>query len=204
MRLKILTVSLTVRLVVWLTGTPGAHAADQAYLPVVGPPPLRFALPAVTVDSESRRTELPPLPILNPPAAASLTEPGAPSTNAAAAEPSAILQASSGANTNAAASTSPSPLAAEAEPADGAGSGFLLPGLPTPVGTDANSATIFGQAPGVGPLTPQLFMKYFTPNGSHPSHSGVSAIVPVSFIPPEPVRLPSSSAAFETTPPGKP
>ena len=54
-----------------------------------------------------------------------------------------------------------------------------------------------------GILGPQMFMKYFTGQPGT-NGSGISIFAPVGFVPPLPATPPSSSASFQTTPPGKP
>lgn len=176
----------------WLAGALCAPGADRGYLPLVGPPHIRFALPPVTAtDPDSALRALPPLPIL---------EPRAPGQSPADAQ----VQPSGGALTNLAAAETPLPSsesAAETTDSAFAGAGFLLPVLIAP--NAADPATGAGLAPNGASLTPQMFMKYFTP-GTNQTRTGFSIIAPVSFVPPEPIRFPSSSATFETTPPGKP
>jgi hypothetical protein len=187
-------------LVLWLAGCPGVRGADHGYLPLAGPPPLRFALPPVaTTDSPSQNSALPPLPILNPPSAAGAAETNqSPAAAAITNAPSPALQTTAGSDTN----SPPSPLANN--PADvSATAGFLLPVLLAPLAPDPNAPGGYGLGPAGGPLTPQTFLRYFTPAGTNLAN-GASVIVPVSFVPPEPVQPPSSSATFETTPPGKP
>jgi len=53
------------------------------------------------------------------------------------------------------------------------------------------------------PLVPRMFMKYFT-GGTGTNANGVSFLSPVGFVPPLPIVPPSSSATFQTVPPGKP
>jgi len=57
--------------------------------------------------------------------------------------------------------------------------------------------------PEIGSLTPQMFMQFFTGHLATNS-SAVGVYTPVSFVPPAPIQSPSSSAAFETTPPTRP
>ena len=59
-------------------------------------------------------------------------------------------------------------------------------------------ATVEGE-----PLVPQMFMKYFI-GGTGTNANGVSIFSPVGFVPPLPIVPPSSSATFQTVPPGKP
>lgn len=148
--------------------------AGPGYLPVVGPPALRFKPPASFV---AEPVPLPPLAIVEPQAAvpaSDLTEtipslPAADSTNAPAPTPLDLI---------------------------------VLAPLAGPLAPDATNVTAVVQTePEV--LVPQMFMKYFTGRVGTNS-SGVSIYAPVGFVPPLPIAPPSSSATFQTTPPGKP
>jgi len=73
--------------------------------------------------------------------------------------------------------------------------------LLTPEASSTNSVT--DPAPESEFIAPQMFMKYFTGRPGTNS-TGASVFTPVGFVPPLPVAPPSSSATFQTTPPGKP
>ena len=144
-------------------------SAGQGYLPVIGPPALRFApppppLPAVLIP-------LPPLAVVEPRPAPSAVDPAPLATNFtnAAADPVLI------------------------DP-------FAVPPVAEPVPALAPNATSL-----VPPetLVPQMFMKYFV-GGAGTNGTGVSIFSPVNFVPPLPIVPPSSSATFQTVPPGKP
>ena len=146
--------------------------AGPGYLPLVGPPPLRFEAPP------PRAAEpfiLSPLAFVEPRPAVPLVEPLTSIT------PTPSL------DTNITAPPPPSP------------------NLTTPLpGAEPTPANAIVAAPSfIEPLGPQLFMKYFT--GRHGTNStGISIYSPVGFVPPTPIAPPSSSATFQTTPPGKP
>jgi len=80
---------------------------------------------------------------------------------------------------------------------------LLDPGISslTPEASATNS--LVGVAPEAEFIAPQMFLKYFTGQPGTNS-AGVSLFAPVGFVPPLPVAPPSSSATFQTTPPGKP
>lgn len=149
-------------------------AAETPYLPYVGPPALRFANPPVERSTPAIR--LPPLLVIEPRPApqAALVAPVVPTESAVAS------------------SLNP-----------------LLPGI-DPAPPPSHSVQV---APAVSNgvdvvrldsenLTPQMFMKFFSGRPG-PNASGVSIIAPLPFIPPAP-PAPSSTAAFQTTPPAKP
>jgi hypothetical protein len=151
----------------------GATAA-QGYLPVVGPPPLRFQLPPVTV---ANQVILPPLAVVEPP-------PNEPEANA----PGPILPSIPVDSTNPASPTTLlDPLA-------------LTPGAPAPVAGTTNVVTVNPSQPEA--INPQVFMKYFAGQGTNAA--GVITLPPIGFVPPVPIVPPSSSATFQTVPPGKP
>ena len=149
--------------------------AGPGYLPLVGPPPLRFEAPPTPATAPFI---LSPLAVVEPRPAVPLVEPPTPVT------PTPALDANS-----------PVPLA-------------LFPNqtgpLPEVDPTPADTTNVILAAPAhLDPLGSQLFMKYFT--GQHGTNSaGLSIYSPVRFVPPAPFIPPSSSATFQTTPPGKP
>ena len=172
--------------------------ADRGYLPVVGPPPIRFALPPPPPPAEP--VVLPPWPQTDAqPVAAT-----APTTNAPG--PTDVTVSASSTPSTAATAEATKP---EKVPPDAVGAG--------PNGPDATAPGQLFQPfvlpPGSPPpltepdlLTPQAFMRYFLIKpGAGTNNAGVGALWPVSFIPPQPLLAPpSSTATFETTPPGKP
>jgi hypothetical protein len=113
-------------------------------------------------------------------------EPRPPETNAPASNPSSLA----GDSTNQA-PTIPwlDPLA-------------IPPPVIGPLAAGTTNVIIVTSSPPEG-INPQMFMRYF--NGYQATNSaGVSILPPVGFIPPIPIVPPSSSATFQTTPPGKP
>jgi hypothetical protein len=147
--------------------------AGPGYLPVVGPPALRFRLPPVTV---ANQVILPPLAVVEPP-------PNEPETNASGP----ILPPVAVDSTNQASTTALlDPLA-------------LPPSAPAPVAGTTNPVMVNPSQPEA--INPQMFMKYF---GGQGTNTGVITLPPMGFIPPLPIVPPSSSATFQTVPPGKP
>jgi len=149
-------------------------AAGPGYLPVVGPPPLRFAAPPAA--PSDKLIPLPPLTVIEPrPPAAS--EPAAPAASSATPGIEGTSTERPGIDPFAVPTTEPAPLDSL--------------GAPLPAPAQAEN------------IVPQMFMKYFTgrvgTNGP-----GVSIYSPVGFIPPQPVAPPASSSSFQTTPPAKP
>jgi hypothetical protein len=135
---------------------------------------LRFQLPPVLVTNQ---VILPPLAMIEPPP---------PETNAAGAIPALIA----------------------GDPANQAPTGPLLDplALPPPVigpfAAGTTNVIIVTPSEPEG-ISPQMFMRYFTGRPGTNS-AGVAIIPPIGFIPPVPIVPPSSSATFQTTPPGKP
>jgi hypothetical protein len=146
-------------------------SAGPGYLPVVGPPALRFA-PLPPPPSPAVLIPLPPLAVVEPRPDPSAVEPLPPAT----------------ASNTTADPVSTDPFAAPpiAEP------------LPTAATNVPNGVPVESQ-----PLVPQMFMKYFI-GGTGTNANGVSIYPPVGFVPPLPLVPPSSSATFQTVPPGKP
>jgi hypothetical protein len=145
-------------------------SAGPGYLPVVGPPPLRFA--PLSPPSPAVLTSLPPLAVVEPRPDPSAVEPLPPATA-----------------TNAAVGPVPT------DP-------FAAPPVAVPLPTPATNVP-YGVPVESQPLVPQMFMKYFI-GGTGTNANGVSIYPPVGFVPPLPIVPPSSSATFQTVPPGKP
>ena len=106
----------------------------------------------------------------------------------------------------------PTPQLAPVVPAENA-----VPSLPNVLPSGIDAALLPSQSAQLAPavsngvdvvrldsenLTPQMFMKFFSGRPGT-NASGVSIIAPLPFIPPVP-PAPSSTAAFQTTPPAKP
>lgn len=159
--------------------------AASTYLPLVGPPALRFEPPRV--EPVTTLPALPPLPPFEPKAAAEAptTAVETPATTTAAGTPISP-------NQEATPSKPGAPVTSE-EPA------------PPPQETASNPAK---PEPPIGPienLTPQMFMKFFSGRpGSNAIGSSTTIYAPLPFIPPVPPAPPSSSATYQTTPPAKP
>ena len=149
-------------------------AAESPYLPSVGPPALRFAIPPVERSMPAIR--LSPLLIIEPrpaPQAVSVA-PVVPAESAVASSLNALVPGIDPAP----------PLSQSVQAVPAVSNGVDV------VRLDSEN------------LTPQMFMKFFSGRpGSNAS--GVSLIAPLPFIPPAP-PAPSSTAAFQTTPPAKP
>ena len=79
---------------------------------------------------------------------------------------------------------------------------FAVPPVPEALPTPATNITYAAPVESE-PLVPQMFMKYFI-GGAGTNANGVSIFSPVGFVPPLPIVPPSSSATFQTVPPGKP
>jgi hypothetical protein len=79
---------------------------------------------------------------------------------------------------------------------------FAVPPVAEPLPTPVTNVT-YGVPVESEPLVPQMFMKYFI-GGTGTNANGVSILSPVGFVPPLPFVPPSSSATFQTVPPGKP
>lgn len=157
--------------------------AASTYLPLVGPPALRFEAPRV--EPLQPQPQLPPLPPLEPKVAvAQPVQPAAVETTPSVAE----LGASGVAN-------NPAPPA-----------GTLPEGTPQPPTSLPPPPAAADPAPGpIENLTPQMFMKFFSGRpGTNGTGSSTTIFAPLPFIPPVPPAPPSSSATFQTTPPTKP
>ena len=180
----------------WAAAWPTAQAGE-AYLPAVGPPPLRFALPPV---ASPPSVTLPPLEHVE-----SARTPTAPAlTNSAETVLPATASTTPGA-------TAPGQVTPPAAPALGAkpeglpeSTTLLVPVLLDP---QMSSAPLW-QADGLAaPLVApdlQTLMRYFVlrPDATN-NNPGVSLFGPVPFIPPPP-RPPSSSASFQLSPAAQP
>ena len=79
---------------------------------------------------------------------------------------------------------------------------FAVPQITQPVVVQATNVILAVQ-PEPEALVPQMFMRYFI-GGAGTNGVGASIFSPVGFVPPLPVLPPSSSATFQTVPPGKP
>jgi hypothetical protein len=156
--------------------------AGQGYLPVVGPPPLRFENPQPAPLPE---VVLPPLPVIEPRMPAGQLEPTA--TTPAPVNPGVDARPGSVDE-----STNADPALTIVQP-------FVVPF--SPLTAEPWASSVPGSA--VSMIAPQMFMKYFT--GQPGTNSvGVSIFAPVGFVPPVPPPAPSSTATFETVPAGKP
>ena len=180
-----------------LAATP-ALAADRGYLPAVGPPPLRFALPP---DAS------PAPPVVLPPLAANAVDPAAATPSMPAPSTGAVTAASRRIDGGpAAAASATATLTAGSRRADKPGGlSALDPARPEALEGAESILLAPDRAPAPEPelLTPQMFMKYFTTRTGTNS-AAIGVITPVSFVPPQLPASSSSSATFETTPPGKP
>jgi hypothetical protein len=145
--------------------------AGAAYLPVVGPPALRFAPPPPPPPLPAALIPLPPLAVVEPRPAPPLVDPLHPAVDSTSAALDPVL----------------------IDP-------FAVPPVADPVPSPAMSGISVVPPE---PLVPQMFMKYFI-GGTGTNGSGVSVFSPVDFVPPLPIIPPSSSATFQTVPPGKP
>jgi len=146
-------------------------SAAPGYLPVVGPPALRFAPPSPPPPAVL--VPLPPLAVVEPRPVLPAVEPlpSAADSTSSAAQPVLI------------------------DP-------FGLPPVAEPLPTLSTNVTYVVPVESE-PVVPQMFMKYFT-GGAGTNANGVSIFSPVGFVPPLPIVPPSSSATFQTVPPGKP
>lgn len=189
-------------LLVWLLGlaaaaaaVSGAEHAGRGYLPAVGPPPLRFAQPPPPT---------PVVPIVLPPlepAPGAVLTPDGPDAGTHVNPGARSVAVSSGPEAGATPRGTRTPgsgtrlwPATNANPMVGFGTDDPLPPLSAVVPLDGSEL-----------LTPQLFMKYFSARpGTNTTGNGITVFTPVTFVPPQPILPPSSSATFETTPAGKP
>ncbi len=158
-------------------------AADQGYLPAVGPPPLRFVAP--------RPSAISPL---------AGVAPVEPTTNARV---SPAIPASTNVSPDVA-QTEPKPTSA----APTAPEWFGPPAPPLPPPTPAptalppiNPAWLIPDASQTVMPQAQLFLQYFTPDYLPGTNAG-GLVVPVGFVPPQPRPSSSSSATYQVTPGG--
>jgi hypothetical protein len=181
----------------------GTAQAGESYLPAVGPPPLRFALPPVL---SLPSVTLPPLEPLPAPHVESARTPTASATTNSA---ETVLPATASTTPGATApgQVTPPPVA----PAPGA----KPEGLPEPttlivpvlLDPQMSSAPLWQTDGLAAPLVApdlQTLMRYFVlrPDATN-NNLGVSLFGPVPFIPPPP-RPPSSSASFQLSPAAQP
>jgi hypothetical protein len=152
-------------------------AAGQGYLPVVGPPPVRFEKP-VPAPTEPPLV-LPPLTVIEPRPAVLPTDP-APTP----------LQ--------------PGPLALS-EPANPIVDLTPLDPVVSPVGPALVMDPLATNAPPVDTsiLAPQMFMRYFTGQPGT-NGNGISIFAPVGFVPPLPVPPAPPEPAVPVVPPSPP
>jgi hypothetical protein len=150
--------------------------AATGYLPKVGPPPVRFEPPAPL--REEPRVVLPPLAVLEPlrPPPVEIAKAATPPKESVPAEPALPIGET----------TVAVPV--------------VVPAMPMLV---IDPGTTNAAPDDHGVLAPQMFMKYFTGQPGT-NGNGISFFAPVEFVPPVPVAPVSSTATFETTPPGKP
>lgn len=106
---------------------------------------------------------------------------------------------------------SQTPLVAPAVPAENndvsTSTNAWIPGIDSTMGLPVQTAPAVSNGVDVvrldtENLTPQMFMKFFSARPGTNS-SGISIIAPLPFVPPA-QPAPSSTAAFQTTPPAKP
>jgi hypothetical protein len=166
-------------------------AGEPAYLPAVGPPPLRFALPPAA----------PTVAVSLPPLAASASAPESVVPATVAGDPAHPVAAPSNAPEvklvsppESAPGTQPPGSNKPEEPPI---SSFLFP---VPIDPQLPSAPLWQNDGSTSGITPDLsmLMRFFVTRSTNNSPA-VSIFGPVPFIPPAP-RPPSSSASFETTP----
>ena len=163
--------------------------AASTYLPLIGPPALRFETPRV--DPLQAQPQLPPLPPLEPKVAVAQPAPPAAGETTPGTHPApSVAELGTGGVAN-----NPAPPA-----------GTLLEGTPQPPTAPGPLPAAADPAPGpIENLTPQMFMKFFSGRpGTNGAGSSTTIFAPLPFIPPVPPTPPSSSATFQTTPPAKP
>jgi hypothetical protein len=170
-------------LVLFLIGisVPESAGADGGYLRTAGPPRLRFWPPV-------ERPAVDPmldiyLALSPPPPRNTATEHG-------------VIISSEVISMNAVAVTNASETVALPTNA------VALPPETSMATSGPQGSTIQGVMP-----QPQLFLQYFTPDylpGTNGYGYGFGAGLPVSFLPPQPVRTANSSATYQTIPAEKP
>jgi hypothetical protein len=150
--------------------------AESVYLPLVGPPALRYEAPSAVRAVPA--VPLAPLPASErKPAAVAEVKPAIPFA----------VPAATGETNHAIAATSEN-LSAREEAVDAA---------------STNAVPMSFALPESETFTPQMFMKFFTGRPGT-NGSGITIIAPLPFVPPVPSASPSSSASFQTVPPAKP
>lgn len=163
-----------------------AWPAGAAYLPLLGPGALRYERPVRAV-----KAPLPPLP--EPPAA------GVESPASSVATPPAPVPPPAMAEPPAASSTNAPPTVEELAPP--------LPSLPTSTNAPTQPAPPAAQPSAEPEITPQMLVQYFkmpVPNAPGTTNAaGVIVTLPL-FQPPQPGRIPPSSARYETPEPQRP
>jgi hypothetical protein len=157
-------------------------ALGAGYLESVGPPPLRFLLPAAAA-----------VPFVFPPLAMETPNPSPP-TNAAA---EVAVASASPSEPPAPAVEGPVQTPPEPAPEPPPGS-VTIQASSTPVQPPdgaawVNPVSTTGAAP-----TPQALMTYFVANGQ--GGSGPAVVAPVAFTPPPPPVSRPSSATYQRTP----
>jgi hypothetical protein len=157
-------------------------SAGQGYLPLVGPPGVRFEKPRLT---SADSIVLPPLPPIEKRPTAVPDGPEVPVGLPAIPDPAA---------TNSEQPREPAPPSA--------GQDLVQPiFVPvSPLHTDLWPGSV---ASGHPEMAPQMFFKFFSGQAGT-NGVGHSFFMPVGFVPPVPLLPPSSSARFETVPAGKP
>lgn len=161
-----------------------AGAMGQGYLPLVGPPPVRFDLPLPPTVAEP--IVLPPLPIIEP-------RPSPDPADSAAPGLSRPLPGSA---------AEPQPSGESPATTTNLARVDLLSVPIWPLYLDSSAAAI-NAGSGLPMIGSQSFLKYFSGQPGTNS-TGVSIFAPLGFVPPLPVLPPSSSAVFEVVPNSKP
>lgn len=157
---------------------------DQAYLPTVGPPPLRFVAP--------RPSAISPL---------AGVVPVEPTTNARVNNLSILAPTNPPADVVHQEPTSTAPPTAAPE-WFGPPAPAPAPVLPSPISLPPiNPAWLVPNASQTVMPQAQLFLQYFTPDYL-PGSNAVGVVVPVGFVPPQPRPTSSSSATYQVTPGG--
>ncbi|HXJ60294.1 MAG TPA: hypothetical protein VNU68_26910 [Verrucomicrobiae bacterium] len=162
-------------------------AGEPAYLPAVGPPPLRFAMPPA---APTVAVSLPPLPAsASAPESVVAGDPAHPVAAATNAPEGKLVSPPESA-------PGPQPPGSN-KPEEPPISSFLFP---VPIDPQFPSAPLWQNDGSTSGITPDLYalMRFFVTRSTNNSPA-VSIFGPVPFIPPAP-RPPSSSASFETTP----
>ena len=155
---------------------PDLHSMEAIpYLPVVGPPPLRFQEAAPPPDLVTRpAAAAPPVPALSP------TEAAVALANAAASASSAALTEASDRLLEEAKPPAPEPPHPAAPPAK----------APPPILPDSSRPTV----------RPEDFLPYFQVPVSARAPANVTVVAPVPPAAPAPAPIPASSATYRQTP----